>query len=147
MGRMSKAGWMFLAGRFAAFSSGVVEWRFCWFFCKMQREKRGAFVVNRGANVVICVAKLTANSALKKRTGFRDLFFEYKPCPAGRAHCAWRGRSHAFFTRLLETNLVGPPVGRNHPCRPTGGLPSFVSARQGIHATKWPFSGGSCRPC
>jgi hypothetical protein len=74
MGGMSKAGWMFLAGPFAAFSSGVVEWRFCWVFCKMQREKRGAFVVNRGANVVICVAKLTANSALRNGTGFRDLF-------------------------------------------------------------------------
>jgi hypothetical protein len=70
MGGMSKA------GRFAAFSSGVVEWRFCWGYRKMEREKRGAFVVNRGANVVICVARLTANSALENRTGFRDLFFE-----------------------------------------------------------------------
>jgi hypothetical protein len=69
MGGMSKA------GRFAAFSSGVVEWCFCWGYCKMRRDKRGVFVVNRGANVVICVAKLTANCALKNRTGFRDLFF------------------------------------------------------------------------
>jgi len=39
--------------------------------------------------------------------GFRD-------CPAGRAHCAWGGRSHAFLTCLGSTKSKGPPAGRDH---------------------------------
>ena len=40
-----------------------------------------------------------------------DLF---KTCPAGRAHYAWGGRSHAFLAGRGEPDSIGPPVGRDH---------------------------------
>ena len=34
-----------------------------------------------------------------------------KLCPAGRAHCAWRGHFVACIPCLAETIFDGPPVG------------------------------------
>jgi len=69
-----------------------------------------------------------------------------KPCPAGRAHYAWGGRSHAFLSCLGDIAALVLPLVGIIIFRPTGGPPSLVPARQGTHATKWPPHAQWARP-
>src|SRR6266550_2091588 len=56
-------------------------------------------------------------------------------CPAGRAHCAWGGRSHAFLTCLGEINSIGPAVGRD--ClSPTNGRAKEVRPSRPVYTPR-----------
>src|SRR3981189_2799506 len=58
--------------------------------------------------------------------------------PAGRAHCAWGGRSHAFLTFLDTTIRIGPPVGREKMIPTNGRTNADRPCKTGIRATKGP---------
>src|SRR5260370_1229532 len=60
------------------------------------------------------------------------------PCPAGRAHCAWGGRSHAFFTCLGDIDCIGPAVCRDIDLPTNGRANEDDPFKTGIHATKRP---------
>jgi len=63
-----------------------------------------------------------------------DLF---KTCPAGRAHYAWGGRSHAFLAGRGEPDSIGPPVGRDHASAEQREAPKDHPRKTGTHTTKW----------
>src|SRR5882757_9247017 len=59
------------------------------------------------------------------------------------AHCAWRGRSHAFLTCLGEIDGIGPAVGRDCLSPTNGRTEENHPFTTGIRATKWPRESGS----
>jgi len=80
-----------------------------------------------GVSVVICVAEMVYKQSLfwglKIRQGFQLYFWE-RLCPAGRAHCAWRGH---FVTCIP---LRSAPVGREGRLIPTNGRTTRSSKKE-----------------
>src|SRR3984957_12181873 len=65
--------------------------------------------------------------------------------PAGRAHYAWRGGSHAFLSCLARQMAVALPWSGSS--LPTNGRPTTDRPRKtGTHATKWPRHAQWARP-